>query len=105
MHDIRFRNNADRAIVAVEFGLLCYDIFNEFQDESEVLHRKDMLPGERSRVSHVAMPPDPEAFFTGVVFVKRIRFLDGEVWIADQEEVDALLVALEDELWTLSNRG
>lgn len=99
MHDIRFRNASDRAIVAVKFGVLCYDIFNEFQNESEVLHRKDMLPGESSRVSRLAMPPEAEAFFTGVVFVQRVRFLDGEVWVADPGEVDALVVEVEDGLW------
>jgi hypothetical protein len=97
-HELRFRNDSDRGVVAVKFGLLSYDIFNEFQEETETIVVQDLAPGDGSRQGVVVFPPDPAAFYTGLAYVRKVRFLDGEIWEASPEELDALIQAFELEL-------
>ena len=97
-HDFRVRNDSDRGIVAVKLGLLCYDVFNEFQDETETILVKDLSPGERTDFYAMSYPDQPRAFYTGVIYVRKVRFLDGEIWEAPTEELDALLQEFEASL-------
>jgi hypothetical protein len=94
-HEVRFRNDTDRMVVAVKFGALCYNIFNEFQEGSEGIVVKDVLPGKR--VNHIVWTylDDPPSFFSGLIYVAKVRFLDGEVWEADPDDLDAQILAFE----------
>jgi len=88
-HDFRFQNVLGRGVVAVEFGLLWYDIFNEFQDGTEEIVVRDLAPGETTRYTSQSFPPAPSSFYTGLIYVRKVRFLDGEIWEAVPEDLDA----------------
>jgi len=97
-HDFRFRNDSDRGVVAVKFGVLSYDIFNEFQEETETIVVRDMEPAAQSRHGVVVFPVEPTAFHTGLLYVRKVRFLDGEIWEVSPEDLDAMIRAFEEEL-------
>jgi len=97
-HAVRLRNDSDRVVVAVKLGTLCYNIFNEFQEGSEAIVVKDLLPGKRA--SHIVWTylDDPPSFYSGLIYVAKVRFLDGEVWEADPDDLDAQILAFENGL-------
>jgi hypothetical protein len=97
-HDFRFQNVSDRGVVAVKFGLLCYDIFDEFQDGTEEIVVRDLAPGETTRYTFQSFPPAPSSFYTGLIYVRKVRFLDGEIWEAAPEDLDGKIQAFEVEL-------
>ena len=97
-HSLRFRNDTDRVVVAVKLGALCYNVFNEFQEGSEAIVVKDILPGKRESDVIVTYHDDPSSFLTGLAYVSKVRFMDGEVWEADPDDLDAQIIAFENEL-------
>lgn len=97
-HDLRFRNDSERGVVAVKFGFLCYDVFNDFQDEAEEIVIRDLSPGDTTRYSFRSFPPAPASFYTGFIYVRKVRFLDGEVWEVTPEELNAMIQAFETQL-------
>jgi hypothetical protein len=97
-HRLRFRNDTDRIVVAVKLGALCYNVFNEFQEGSESIVVKDILPGKRESDVIITYHDDPNAFLTGLTYVAKVRFIDGEAWEADSDDLDAQIIAFEDRL-------
>ena len=97
-HRLRFRNDTDRVVVAVKLGALCYNVFNEFQEGSEAIVVKDILPGMRESDIIVTYHEDPTSFLTGLAYVAKVRFMDGEVWEADSDDLDAQIIAFEERL-------
>ena len=104
-HRLRFRNDTDRVVVAVKLGALCYNVFNEFQEGSEAIVVKDILPGKRESDVIVTYHDDPSSFLTGLAYVAKVRFMDGEVWEADPDELDAQIIAFENRLKGLKKGG
>jgi hypothetical protein len=104
-HRIRFRNDSDRVVVAAKFGVLCYNIFDEFQAGSEDIVVGDLLPGKRQNHFMRTFHDDPQSFHTGLIYVAKVRFMDGGIWEADLQEVDGQILAFEAELKAASTGG
>ena len=97
-HTLSYRNAADRKIVVVQFGLLAFNIFNEFQDRLGGFTIEDIDVGETEDGAWVANALAESAFYTGVAYVSKVRFKDGEIWTADNEEVLTQLQEIEEDL-------
>ena len=84
---------------AVQFGLLAFNIFNEFQDRLGGFTIEDISVGRTESGAWVATSALAEAaFYTGVAYVDKVRFEDGEVWSADYDEVLRQLQEIEQNL-------
>jgi hypothetical protein len=82
-HNVRYRNQSDRSIVAVEFGLLAFNAFNEYIGRVLGVDMREVARG-RTRDGQWRMHRFGDfAFFTGVAYVNAVRFDDGRVWKAD----------------------
>ena len=86
-HEVVVENVTDRKIVAYQVGLLSFNIFNEFQDRLGGYSIEDVAPGSIEEGSWLASALAESSFYTGVAYVSKVRFEDGEVWQADLEEV------------------
>ncbi|MYJ26075.1 MAG: hypothetical protein F4080_11235 [Holophagales bacterium] len=86
-HEVVVENVTDRKIVAYQLGLLSFNIFNEFQDRLGGYAIKDVVPGGTEEGAWLASALAESSFYTGVAYVSKVRFDDGEVWQADLEEV------------------
>ena len=97
-HSLNYRNVGDRKIVAVQFGLLAFNIFNEFQDRLGGFTIEDIDVGSTEDGAWVANALAESAFYTGVAYVSKVRFEDGEIWTADDDEVLSQLREIEQDL-------
>ena len=86
-HTLRYRNVSKRKIVALRFGLLAFDIFNEFQNRLGGFTIQDVEPGAETYGTWLASARAEAAFYTGVAYVSKVRYEDGEVWSADLDNI------------------
>ena len=78
----------------IKFGFIAYDVFNESLGglSGVDIDRKGIGAGEddsgrwQTRARGVA-----QAHETGIAYVQKVRFADGELWIADRDELNAKL--------------
>ena len=104
-HRVTYRNVGDRKIVALQFGLLSFNIFNEFQDRLGGYTIEDVAPGESLTGEWLASALAESAFYTGVAYVAKVRFEDGEVWSADLDKVAKQVQEVEEEFSVESLRS
>jgi len=93
-HSVTYQNVGDRKIVAVELVLLSFDIWNELFDRSVRTHVKDLDVSEESDLRlpvPVAPSFDGSTFHTGVAYISRVRFENGEIWSVDLSEIALVL--------------
>ena len=87
-HVLQYQNRSGRDIVAVQFGIASFDVWNEFMDHRRATATTTLQPGKGARGVwgahwfHVGV-----SLMTGVAYVRRVRFADGEIWTAGQSEV------------------
>ena len=94
-HVLAYRNVTKRKIVALQFGLLAFDIFNEFQDRLGGYTIQDVGPGATADGAWVASARAESAFYTGVAYLSKVRFEDGEVWSADLDDITKQVQEIE----------
>jgi len=95
--EARYENVSNRTVIAIKFGFIAYDLFNESlggvagidinRDGLEVGEDDSGLWSTRAR--GVA-----RAHETGIAYVQKVRFSDGELWIADRAELEERLNVL-----------
>ena len=93
LHTVYYQNISERTLVAVEMGFVSYSVFNELINISKGVDMAPPHPGKYKQMNQlVRFEPSDFAFYTGVVYVSRVRFASGEIWEADTAVVvDALL--------------
>lgn len=97
-HEVRVRNDSDRVVVAVKIGVLTYDLFNEFMVSTEDIGVVDLLPGKRDSHYLRTYHEDSTHFLTGLAYVAKVRFQNGEIWEANEAGLDAGIQAFETDL-------
>jgi hypothetical protein len=90
-HSVGFQNATDKKIVAIEFGLVSFDIWNEFLDRTGGLTMQALAPQKKGFGSWEASRLADFSFHTGVAYVAKVRFESGEIWTADLDAVMAEL--------------
>ena len=86
-HVVEYRNITERKIVAVVFGLLAFDIFDESQDTAHGWSLDDLKQGASGNGTWVHRSNMEKAFHTGMAYVAKVRFEDGEIWKSDLEGI------------------
>jgi hypothetical protein len=86
-HDVEYRNRSGQRVVAIQFGLVTFDVWDEFLGRTAALTVQPL--GVRSRDRGIWTTPSEAAFAyrTAVVYVERVRFESGEIWTADRETI------------------
>jgi hypothetical protein len=86
-HELEYENLSNRNLIAVEFGLVAFDIWNEFLDRTGGVTMTPVSAGGKSKGRWVASRYADFSFHTGVAYVSKVRFDDGEIWSADTNAV------------------
>ena len=94
-HEVEYRNRSEQRIVAVQFGLVTFDVWDEFLDNTAALAAEGLGPRGRDRNTWLTATAAGVAFHTGVVYVERVRFESGEIWKADGDAVLAAMRAIQ----------
>lgn len=86
-YELEYENVSNRNIVAIEFGLIAFDIWNEYLDRTGGITMTPLSAGEKSKGEWVASRYADFSFHTGVSYVSKVRFADGEIWSADTNAI------------------
>lgn len=86
-HELEFENTSGRNIVAIEFGLVSFDVWNEFLDRTGGITMQLLEAGKKDKGEWVASRYSDFSFHTGVAYVSKVRFDNGEIWSADTNAV------------------
>jgi hypothetical protein len=86
-HAIVFHNNGDRVVEAVEVGVIAFDVWNRFLDAGHATVIQQLRPRKRGEFAWRELSDAAYTVHTGVAFVSRVRFDDGEIWTADRAEI------------------
>jgi hypothetical protein len=86
-HDLKYTNKSTKEIAAIQVGLVSFDVWNEYLTRTNGLDSDTLPPGKSSGGSWVASTYADFSFLTGVAYVNRVRFVDGEIWTADQRQI------------------
>jgi hypothetical protein len=86
-HDVEYRNRGEGRIVAIQFGFVSFDVWNEFLSKTPALAGAGLSARGRDRNTWFTSTDAGVAFHTGVVYVDRVRFESGEIWTADLDAV------------------
>ena len=86
-HSLRFRNDSERPIDTVQFGLVSFDIFDEVANATTQVWRGVINPGESRSFNESSISRWDSWLQTGFAYVSRVRFKKGEVWMADEPAV------------------
>lgn len=82
-HAAEYQNVSDKAVVAVQISLVSFDIWNEFLDRTAGVDIETIAPQATSKGTWVASRYADFSFHTGVAYVSKVRFEDGQIWQAD----------------------
>lgn len=83
---IEYRNITNRDIEALAITMIYYDAFNEKEDGVRGISTDLMGAGEGYRGTWSTYG-EPNFVKTAMAFVDSVRFVDGEIWKADRQEV------------------
>ena len=86
-HNLEYENASGRTVLAVQFGLVSFDIWNEFLDRTGGVTMEAIAAGSKEKGKWVATSYADFSFHTGVAYVSKVRFDDGEIWSADLNSV------------------
>ncbi|MCD6119381.1 hypothetical protein J7K50_06030 [bacterium] len=95
-HTVKLVNDSERTIVAVEIGLVSFSIWNEFIDRCFGISLDQIEPEGVDKGTWVATALSDFTFLTGVAYVNRVRFENGEIWEADIKNVLSVLTAIQE---------
>lgn len=95
--EARYQNATDRAVIGIKFGFIAYDLFDESLGgvAGVDIDRDGIGAGavESGRWSTRARGV-AQAHETGIAYVQKVRFADGELWTADRTELQEKLEQL-----------
>jgi hypothetical protein len=86
-YELEYENTSRRNVIAIEFGLVAFDIWNEFLDRTGGITMTPVTAGQSTKGEWVASRYADFSFHTGVAYVNKVRFDDGEIWSADTNAI------------------
>lgn len=86
-YELQYQNTSTKNIVAIEFGLVAFDIWNEFLDRTGGIDMTPVAAGSSDKGEWVASRYADFSFHTGVAYVSKVRFEEGEIWTADTNAI------------------
>ena len=93
IHSLTFRNASEKGISAVQFGLVSFDIFDEFVQATNQIWRGGIEPGKSQALREEITVLGDFSLQTGFAYVSQVRFKNGDVWTANEP---AVLVQIRD---------
>lgn len=70
-------------------------MFNEFIDRTQGVSIEEITPGGTDKGTWLASALADFSFLTGVAYVSKVRFDNGEIWAADLDHIGQELAKIE----------
>ncbi len=86
-YEVKYKNIGDKEIVAVQMGLVGFDIWNEFMDRTGGIAIENIKPGASEEGTWVASAYAEFSFLTGFAYISKVRFSNGQIWEANLESI------------------
>lgn len=96
-HSLRWKNSSEKVIVAVQFGLVSFNVWNNFLDRMNGVNIENLPPGKEDMGTWIARAYADFSFLTGFSYVSKVRLEDGTIWNCNLEEIKAELQKVEEE--------
>ena len=96
-HRAEYRNKSGRRVVAVQIGFVSFNVFNEFLDRMHGVSITEINPNQLEKGTWNATALADFSFLTGVAYISKVRFENGEIWRADLEYITEELRKIEEE--------
>lgn len=94
-HKVKYKNTGKKKIEAIQFGLVSFNVWNEYLDKTMGVSLKANDPGDSEDGTWITRSYGDFGFLTGLAYVSKIRYSDGTIWKADLGEVGAELIKIE----------
>ena len=86
-HELYYRNTSQKNIVAIQFGFVSFDVWNEFLNKGAGLTIENLNSNEKDDDSWITNPYGSNTFFTGVTYTAKVRFDDGQFWNSNLDDI------------------
>ena len=96
-HLVEYRNVSERKIVAVKIGLVSFDVWNEFLDITGGVSIQDLNPNAIDKGIWIGSVYGAFSFLTGVAYIAKVRFDNGEIWSTDLDAIAEEIRKIEEE--------
>jgi len=92
-HEIFYQNKSGKGIIAVEMTLINLDVWDETMSIDRATSIVDANSEPAKKVIWTVAVPEGTGFMflTGIVYISKVRFADGEIWKADKNEIASKL--------------
>ena len=87
VHKIAFKNITRQLVEAVQFRIISYDVFEGFQNQIALVCTEPLMPGMPLRGEWYNDYEEAFMFGQGILYVEKIKYSDGQIWHADQENI------------------
>ncbi|MCF6285451.1 MAG: hypothetical protein L3K26_09705 [Candidatus Hydrogenedentes bacterium] len=104
-HAIKYKNTSKKKVVAVQFGLVSFDVWNEFIDRTGGVGIEDIASGSSKKGTWMARAYSDFSFLTGFAYVSKVRFEDGEIWEADLDDIAEEMQKIEEDFDVQNLKG
>ncbi len=94
-HKVKYQNMTNRKIVAVQIGLVSFDIWNNYLDSLCGDHIEELDPNDTKEETWISTVNGGYSFCTGISYISKVRFENGEIWSADLDKVTQQMEEIE----------
>jgi hypothetical protein len=99
-HKLHYNNATDRLIVAVQYGFVSFNIWNEFIDKASGVSieniRGKLEKGPEFWNAWTSNCYGGSSFHVGFTYVDRVRFENGDFWECDKKAITAQMQEFEE---------
>jgi hypothetical protein len=95
-HAVEYQNISGRIVEAVQIGLVSFDVWNDYLDRTGGLPLDVLALNAKDKGTWVTGRYRGSSFLTGVAYVSKVRFNDGEIWEADLQSIADELAKIEE---------
>ncbi len=92
-HQTEYQNISQRGILAVQIEYEMFNVFDEYLGSSWAVKTDYLKPNDKDKSDGVA--DQGFTFLTGVAFVSKVRFDNGEVWHANLDAIAQELAKID----------
>ena len=96
---VEFTNQSSKPIEALSFRMLFYDVFNRYLDTFGGIMIRKIMVEQGGRGGWKPRIYDDWSTHTIMIFLDRVRFEDGTIWIRDEADITKELSEVENILF------
>lgn len=94
-HQAEYQNISTRGVSAVELTYVMFDLFNDYLGFAGTIETDFVKAGDKDKADGIASYGS--TFLTGITFVSKVRFADGEVWRTNLDTIVQELAKIDKE--------